>query len=213
MDTGYIALLIPAVLWILACIRSSFKRHTQVTAACILILLIWGQAATSLKGWSLLTGLMLSIAGDFLLSYRKNRQTWYAGGIACFFGAHVMFLMFSLFHGIDLTRALILFSLITIACLIYFRLSLSPALALAGFRALVLLYILVSAASFAFAVSLQGDWTIRAAFSVAIGLILFSDILISQTDFLNKKKHARLIIPTYLAAHLLITVAGLAAVI
>lgn len=212
MDTGYIALLIPAVLWILACIRSSFQRHTLVTASCILILLIWGQAASTLKGWALLTGLLLSIAGDYFLSYRKGRQTWYAGGIACFFGAHVMFLMFSLFHGIDFIRGLILFALITIACLVYFGLSLRPALASAGFRALVLLYILVSAASFAFAVSLQGDWIIRVAFSSAVGLILLSDILISQTDFLNKKKHARLIIPTYLAAHLLITVAGLAAV-
>ncbi len=211
MVIGYIALLVPASLWILACIRSSFWRHTQVTTACVLILLVWGQAASSLKGWALLTGLILSIAGDFLLSYRKNRQTWYAGGIGCFFGAHIMFLMFSLFHGIHLPGALIFFTLITIVCLVYFMLSLRPALSSVGFSALVLLYILVSAASFAFAISLQGSWIIRISFTLAIGLILISDILISQTDFLNNKKHAQLIIPTYLAAHLLITIAGLAA--
>lgn len=212
MVIGYIALFVPTVFWILACVRSSFWRHTLVTASCILILLIWGQAVLSLKGWALLAGLMLSIVGDFFLSYRKNRQAWYAGGIGCFFGAHVLFLLFSLFHGINLPVAGILFALITIACLVYYRLSLRPTLPSTGFRALVLLYILVSAASFALAVSLQGNWIIRIAYAVAIGLILFSDILISQADFLNNRKLSRLIIPTYLAAHLLITVAGLAVV-
>jgi uncharacterized membrane protein YhhN len=212
MSIGYIALIVPATLWILACVRSSFQRHTQVTASCVLILLIWGQAALSASGRSLLAGLMLSIAGDFFLSYRKGRQTWYACGIGCFFCAHVMFLLYGLFQGILLLNAMILFILITTACLIYFIKKLRPVLSSIGFRALVLLYILVSAASFAFAMSLQGNLITRISFPIAIGLILFSDILITQTDFLYNKKHARLIIPTYLAAHLLITAAGLAAV-
>jgi uncharacterized membrane protein YhhN len=210
MPAGYAALLLPVGLTVLAIRRSSFIRHTLVTASAGLILMLGGGLPFISTGWPLLAGLLASIIGDFFLHYRKGRQTWYGLGIACFFLAHLLFLLFCLMHSSLGWLTWISMAVLLAGYLAFYRLRLVPAVNAVPLRVLMLLYILISSACFSASLGLTGALLLRLAMPLAVGLILFSDTLIACKDFLGQPRGAGLIIPTYLAAHCLMTLAGLA---
>lgn len=204
-------LLIPAGLAVLASQRGPIAAKLGVPLTCALILIGFlrphlGRGSTDIL--ALIGALAFSAAGDWFLSHRAGREAWFIAGIALFFVAHLGYLGYALHHGRLHRGALGMLLLVFVP---YFILALRPAIPSPVLLAAVLLYLLISCVALAAAVGLRLPTPSRAAYIAGIGLIVFSDTLISFNEFLRYRKFNYLILPTYYAAHLAVTWAALRA--
>jgi uncharacterized membrane protein YhhN len=179
-----------------------------VPVACGLALIAGFPESRAARGrWApIVVAFIFSALGDFLLSTRAGRASFFLGGIAAFFVAHLGYLTFALSHGRmhRLTLAVLVAGFLT-----YYGLSLFPRVQDWPTRLAVLAYLLVSCVSMAAALGLQLPRAAKAFFVVGIGLIVLSDTLISLTEFVGYRWFDGLILPTYYAALLSVCLAGL----
>jgi len=92
----------------------------------------------------------------------------------------------------------------------YYAFFLMPRIRGAILDGAVLLYLLISCVAMAAAIGLRLAGRAKGLYVAGIGLILFSDTLISLNGFLSYSKLNWLILPTYYLAHLVITLSILA---
>lgn len=143
---------------------------------------------------SMVAGLLLSLVGDYFLATRSGHPHHFEAGIASFLLAHLCFLRYALWNG----RIHLLTLAVTLLMFVpYYGLALIPRTPDAVLRVAVLLYLLVSCVGFAAAMGMQvaapGRWFYR----IGIGSLVFSDTLISFSEFLHYRLLNRLILPTY----------------
>lgn len=151
--------------------------------------------------WWVFAGFAFSMLGDYFLSVRRGREAYFLAGIAAFWFAHLGYLLYALTRGRLHARALIL--LLAGYGTYYIRL-LGPSIESPALAGAVLAYLLASCVSLSAAIGMRAAAAERWLFTAGIGLILFSDTLISFREFLNYRRLDLLILPTYYLAQILI---------
>lgn len=143
-----------------------------------------------------------ALLGDAFLSTRAGRVSWFVAGIAAYFVAHVGYLAYALPRG-GLHRPTLALALF--AFLAYAGLKLAHHVPDPVLLGAVIAYGLVSCLSLAAAVGLRQPALPRTLFIAGIGLLVFSDTLISFNEFLRYRAWNGWILPTYYLALLAVT--------
>jgi uncharacterized membrane protein YhhN len=200
----YTLLLFSVISAIMALVTANFifKSGTAAIGIIILIILNFKKIKPSRDTWLIIGAFAFSIAGDWFLSNMDGDPMMFSKGIALFFLAHLGYLLFATFNG----RILWAFTGILLAAfLVFFFLMLYPAINDKVLMFATLTYLLVSCLSLGAAVGIKGDPLVKQVFVFGIFLILFSDTIISLTEFLGYNRLDFLILPTYYLAHISIT--------
>jgi len=200
------SIIIPVICAILALAGGGYIPHVGVPVACMLIILLLCRREYRPTAWLLIAALAFSIAGDWMLKHRGGDTMRFVYGIALFFVAHAGFLVFCLRNG----QIKILWLLALLAGYgLLFIFGLAPAINDSALLAAVLLYLLISCFSLAAAAGLRFNCTSLWLFVAGIACIVFSDTLIALHEFMHTAKwlYHTLMMPTYYAAHILITAA------
>ena len=182
--------------------RGWFKLAVPGTSAVILVV-----SASVGRSWSLSLGAIVaafvfSAAGDFFLSNKGSDTALFVRGIALYALAHVGYLLAALFNaGISVW----LFAVLVAALSVYFFAFLAPAIKERPLAISVFGYIVLSCAAMAASVTVVWPTPSPLLYATGIALILFSDLMISLYEFRRVVAARPLILPTYYAAHLLIT--------
>jgi len=192
------------ILAIMALITSNFiyKSGTAGIGILILIILQFKGVKPSKDTWLIIGAFLFSIAGDWFLSHMNGDLTMFSKGIALFFLAHIGYLLFATMNGKINWRFT---GLLLLIYLTFFFIILYPAINDKILMLATLIYLLVSCLSLGAAVGIKGDPVTKWTFIFGIFLILFSDTIISLTEFLGYKAFDFLILPTYYLAHISIT--------
>ena len=192
------------ILAVMALITSNFiyKSGTAGMGILILIILYFKDVKPSKDTWFIIGAFMFSIAGDWFLSHMNGDLIMFSKGIALFFLAHIGYLMFALMNGKINWRFTGFLLLIYLS---FFFIILYPAINDKILMLATLIYLLVSCLSVGAALGIKADPVIKWTFVFGIFLILFSDTIISLTEFLGYKTFDFLILPTYYLAHISIT--------
>ena len=192
------------ILAVMALITSNFiyKSGTAGMGILILIILYFNDVKPSKDTWFIIGAFLFSIAGDWFLSHMDGDITMFSKGIALFFLAHIGYLMFALMNGKINWRFT---GFLLLIYLTFFFIILYPAITDKILMSATLVYLLVSCLSLGAAVGIKADPVIKWTFVFGIFLILFSDTIISITEFLGYKAFDFLILPTYYLAHMSIT--------
>lgn len=201
-------LLVPAGLGVLASWRGPIPAKLGVPLSCVLIL-----GAVCRPGfrerrdvWGLMAALVFSAAGDWFLSNRAGRETYFLAGIGLFFCAHLGYIGCALAHG---RFHRVVLGALLVAYVPYYLLWLHPVMRSSVLALAVVMYTLVSCLALAAAAGMEAPRGLKAAYVGGIGLIVFSDTLISFSEFLQYHALRALILPTYYLAHLCVTWAAL----
>lgn len=200
----YGVLLLSVLSAIMALITSNFIYKSGTAGMGILIILILNikKAKPSKDTWMIIGAFLFSIAGDWFLSNMNGDSTMFSKGIALFFIAHLGYLLFARFNGqIKWKFTSILLALF----LLFFFLVLFPNINDKVLMLATLIYLLISCLSLGASVGIKGDLFVKWTYVFGIFLILFSDTIISLTEFLGYSMLNILILPTYYLAHLSIT--------
>lgn len=178
-----------------------------VTLSCIL-LCIGAQMTTDrpAQGLPFLIGAFaLSIVGDWFLSHKERRSSHYLFGILAFFSAHALYLGYALARPFSTATALVLLLVLAAALLVYFLRRISPNVKDSAMKTALFGYVLISCVTFSFSAASTMPLLAHLPFAAGIGLILYSDICIGETDFAGNARMKGQILPTYYLAHMLIT--------
>lgn len=167
----------------------------------------------------LAAALFVSCIGDYFMAHKGDREWMYLLGIAGFFLAHMVFIAHALTHvlfashealvlGVAPRATYVRAGLLTGAVL---ALWFTPYLILRVIRKVpkllklpVVLYTFISIAGLACAVM-----TGNVLYILGIAMLLFSDTMIAETDFVGNAKTGRLIMPTYYLCHILVALSAL----
>jgi uncharacterized membrane protein YhhN len=201
-NTRYALLLVPLTFAFLAVIRPEvFFFRAAVSASCAVIL--WFMSGYHGVRW-VIAALLVSIGGDWFMSHIGSVPIRFLYGVCLFFIAHLGFLCFCLKNG-----RINLYVLLPVLAgyLVFFFVALLPALSLPILFISILVYVLVSCFSLAAAAGLRLQSATRWVFSLGIGLLMFSDTLIALRSFARVRGLGFLILPTYFASHIVITLA------
>lgn len=200
----YGLLSISLLLAVMALITSNFlfKSGTAGIGILILIILHFTDVKPSKDTWFIIGAFMFSIAGDWFLSHMNGDLTMFSKGIALFFLAHIGYLLFAVVNGKINWRFT---GFLLLIYLTFFFIILYPAITDKTLMLATLIYLLVSCLSLGAAIGIKGDPIIKWTYVFGIFLILFSDTIISLTEFLGYKALDFLILPTYYLAHMSIT--------
>jgi uncharacterized membrane protein YhhN len=198
-------LLLPALVAGFALSTGRLPFKLGVPGLCAMILLVCvrrGTPALRRQVWAVIAAFGMSMVGDYFLSSRSGRAHYFEAGIAAFFVAHLGYLRYALANGGLHGRAL---AMLLAAFVPYFGLALSPAIESWGLWLAVLLYLLISCVVLAAAVGRRQSPWVKGLYVGGIALIVFSDTVISFSEFLRWRGLNTWILPTYYLAHLAIT--------
>lgn len=198
-------LLIPAIAAAIALSTGRLPFKLAVAGLCALVLLDHMRRQGQLRQvrfLAVVAALGMSMVGDYFLSSRRGHPHYFECGIAAFFVAHVGFLRYALANGGINKPAL---GLLLLVYLPYFGLVLLPAIEGGVLRLAVLLYLTVSCVGLAAAFGMRRPPTAKALYITGIFSIVFSDTLISFSEFLHCRSFNALVLPTYYLAHLAVT--------
>jgi uncharacterized membrane protein YhhN len=179
-----------------------FKSGTAGIGIIILSALNLNKSKSSKDIWMIVCAFLFSIAGDWFLSHSNEDPVMFSKGIALFFFAHIGYLSFALLNG---KIKWLSTSILLAVFLIYFFVMLYPTFNDNVLMMASLIYLFISCLSFGASLGIKGDNIVKWTYIFGIFLVLFSDTIISLTDFLGYKSLGFLILPTYYLAHIVIT--------
>jgi hypothetical protein len=202
---AYLLIFIPVACAVLALCGLGSEFRYGVTASCaalLLPLLFKGGRNKSL--WVVLAAFLFSIGGDWFLGHRQGMPERFIYGILLFFVAHAGFLCYALLNG-SLHKTV--FGLVLSAYIVFFVLALYPNIDDPVLLACVFAYLVISCLSLAAAAGMRvaGSGWGKYVFVAGIALLLFSDTIIACNEFSSYKIGSFLIMPTYYASHVFIT--------
>lgn len=195
----YVMLLLPALAAWMALKGGGLAWKLLVPASCALVTvaLFWLPTALARREVIvILLGFLSSLVGDYFLATRSGHSHYFELGIVSFLIAHGFFLRYALWNG-GLSRGA-LFGVLAMF-LPYYLFALFPRFKDPVLAVAVFLYLVVSCAGFAAACGIRIASPGRPLYVVGIGLLLFSDTLISLSEFLRYRALSGWILPTYYA--------------
>ena len=151
----------------------------------------------------LAAGLVISAVGDYFMSHRGNRDDVYVLAIACFFIGHALFIADAVRRVTTIAVPLVLGAALLVGYSIYLFVRLMPKLSKA-MKIAVSCYMLISAAGITCAMM-----TADPVYIASIALLLFSDTMIAESDFVENKKARLLILPPYYLCHILMALSAM----
>ena len=181
-----------------------FKISVAALGALILFIAYANRLGKTLDVWVVILAFVCSMIGDYFLSHMQGNTTFFIIGISFYLLAHIGYLIFSLLNGAIHWKSTI--GLIAIF-LVFFYFVLYPTLVNNTLALMVLIYLLVSCASLGAALGLKMLPAVKWPYVIGIALILFSDTIISFTEFIHYDELNFLILPTYYLAQIAITLA------
>ncbi len=201
-------LLLPLGFALLRLATGKYAFSALTSLACAFIALLPGPDA---DGGLLALGLLLSVAGDYMLAHQKGRPAFFLYGVAGFGAAHLAFILFAARR---FAFAPLAFGFIAVLAALY-ALYLSRRV-LPGqpkpLRLALLGYALVSLAGLFFALCLNAPAPVRASYVLGIACIVFSDTMIAEAEFARNKKARPFILPAYYLCHILIALSRLSGI-
>ena len=200
----YGVLLVSVISAIFALITSNFifKSGTAGIGILIIIILNFKKEKPSKNTWLIIGAFLFSIAGDYFMSNMNGDSTMFTKGISLFFLAHLGYLFFATLDGQIKWRFT---SILMASFLLFYFIVLFPRINDIILMLAALLYLFISCFSLGASVGIKGDSIVKWTYVFGIFLILFSDTIISLTEFLGYNKLDFLILPTYYLAHISIT--------
>lgn len=201
----YLFLLIPVCIGTVAMITDNYYLKALQTAACIVLVAVFGRNNPTIQPAFLLIALSASIIGDYYLSHKVKNENYFVYGIGLYFIAHIGYLIFCLQFGIQSTVLWIAAPVIFLGFILYFFLRLRSRIEPAMLRFSVLAYLLISCSVLSLAIAGSSSPMIHWLVIAGISLIVFSDTIIAESEFGGKRKWAFLILPTYYLAQIALT--------
>jgi hypothetical protein len=202
---SYLLILIPATCAVFALSGWGSVFRYGVTASCMVLLLPFlFKGGMKKSAWLILAAFLFSIAGDWFLGHRHNMPVRFIYGILLYFFAHTGFLFYSLLNG-SLNKK-VLWPVLCVY-IVFFVLALYPNIDEPVLLCCVFGYLVISCLSLAAAAGIHVVAWAKYVFVAGIALILFSDTIIACNEFSAYKILSFLIMPTYYASHVLITLA------
>lgn len=200
----YSVLLIPILSSVLALNHFGFlfKSGSAACGIAIIAILYRNQPRHSKDVWAIMGAFLFSIGGDWFLSNRNGQSVMFITGIALFFIAHTGYLTYAMMNG-RMNRVVTV--LLLAGYLLFFFFQLYPAITDKILMIASLAYLLISCFSLGAAFGIKAEWWVKWAYIFGIFLILFSDTIIALREFAGYKNLNFLILPTYYAAHISIT--------
>ena len=139
------------------------------------------------------------------MAYREGREIFFVFGITFFLIAHVLYILYFLKNKGERHLSMVISLIVFMAYLVYFLYILRLNIVSPVLSAAVLLYIIVSVISFAVAWDVQFKLSAKISTILGISMIVFSDTLIAQNNFVSQTELTQLIIPTYMMCHFFLT--------
>ncbi|MEN8119988.1 MAG: lysoplasmalogenase [Bacteroidota bacterium] len=200
----YGLLLISVILAILALVTSDFFLGSGTAGMGIVILLIlsFKKTKSTKDAWLIIGAFLFSIAGDWFMSNMNGDAMMFSKGIALFFVAHIGYFLYAIING---KIKWFFTSILLAAFLVFYFVLIYPVIDDKILMAASLIYLLISCLSLGASVGIKGDFIAKWAYITGIFFVLFSDTIISFTEFLRYDKLDFLILPTYYLAHISIT--------
>ena len=199
----YLSLIIPILFTVFAVTGHGFFFRAGVSASCAIILWIMSKQTVSRHIWWVIAALIVSIAADWFMT-RKGVLVYFLFAIILFFMAHTGFFLFCLKNGRINWRFLLP---VLTGYLIFFFAILFPAIKPTYLLVAVLAYLIISCFSLSAAVGLRLPAMAHWCFAAGIALLVFSDTIIALNIFVKYKDLNFLILPTYFASHVMVTLA------
>ena len=141
--------------------------------------------------------LFVSAVGDYFMAHRSGNDHVYVLGIGGFFVGHVLFIASSIirleFNAMALVVGLLLFGLYAAFLILHILPKIPETLKIPGIA-----YTLISVLGFTFALM-----TADIRYALAIALLLFSDTMIAEADFVGNRRANLVVLPTYYLCHVL----------
>ena len=182
--------------------RYPFRACVSVSCAAILWLMSGREVRRTI--WWVIAALLVSSVADWFMMNSGKVQMYFLYGVCLFFVTHVGFFVFCLKNG-RIDRWLLL--PVLTGYLAFFFLVLRPAISEPVLLAAVLAYLLISCFSLSAAAGLRLSAMTRWCFTAGIALLVFSDTIIALKDFAGYNELGFLILPTYFASHIMVTMA------
>uniref|UniRef100_UPI003217BF65 lysoplasmalogenase n=1 Tax=uncultured Draconibacterium sp. TaxID=1573823 RepID=UPI003217BF65 len=201
---NYLWLIVPLVLSYFANNGYGFFFKAAVPGSCILVLafLFRKTLKASTDIWYLFGAFFFSMVGDWFLSFKGDSFIMFSAGIGFYFFAHAGYLLFALLNG----RLPKLFTVVLLAAyLVFFFLKLSPAIDDTLLRIATFIYLIISCISVGAALGIKSDSVLKWSYFLGVTFVLTSDTIIALYEYIGYKQLNYLILPTYYAAHISIT--------
>ena len=179
-----------------------FKSGTAGIGIIVLLLLLVIQSKPRKDIWFIIFAFLFSIIGDWFMTHKGEDSLMFSKGIAAFFIAHIGYLSFAISNGRIKWG---ITSFILLVFLIYFFWLLFPAINETILLIATLIYLLISCLTFGASFGINGNSVFKWSYLFGVFLIVFSDTIISFTEFLRYGKLDFLILPTYYLAHISVT--------
>lgn len=201
----YGILLLPVLLTVLYLTTDFYPFRIAITLTCLLIV---GRDGILSHGWRdgffIIAAFAFSLVGDWMLVHSGAVPVRFIYGVAFFLAAHIGYVLFCMRNGKPDKPFLVA---VVVLYLLYYVLSLRPAIPDMVMRTAVLAYLLVSCFSIACAKGLRTDELSKRLFFAGVVCLVFSDTLISIEKFLCPAPLYFLMLPTFFASQILITAA------
>lgn len=181
-----------------------YKSGSAGIGIIILLILILRKTKLSSDIWYIILAFLFSIIGDWFMSHKGGDAMMFSKGIAAFFVAHVGYLWFAIANGKINWK---ITSIVLLLFIIYFFWLLYPAIPDQVLMIAALIYLLISCVTFGASFGIKGNAVFKWSYVFGVFLIVFSDTIISFTEFLGYGDLDFLILPTYYLAHISITFA------
>lgn len=179
-----------------------FKMAVPSLCALILLWAYQGQRAYRLDVAAVVLAFAFSAVGDYFLSNKGGNEWYFVVGIGMYFVAHLGYLAYAWRNG-RIHR--IVLGVLLVGYLIYYVVSLNPAIGDSVLSGAVLLYLLISCLALAAAAGITLPSEQKWLYVFGIAMIVLSDTAISFNEFLDYRAFNWLILPTYYLAHLTVT--------
>ena len=179
-----------------------FKMAVPSLCALILLWAYQGRPAYRLDVAAVVLAFVFSAVGDYFLSNKGGTEIYFVVGIGMYFIAHLGYLAYAWRNG-RIHR--IVLGVLLVGYLIYYFVSLNPAISDPVLSGAVLLYLLISCLALAVAAGITLPAEQKWLYVFGIAMIVLSDTAISFNEFLDYRAFNWLILPTYYLAHLTVT--------
>ena len=197
-------LTIPAIFAFLASKSNKYIFKAMQTLSCLIIAFSAGLYYGVHNFWYLPAAFLASVTGDYFLSFKHKGENYFIYGIALYFLAHIGYLLYIVMSfEINFIVLAAAFAVLLAGYLIYFFVSLKKSVSgVMGFA--VLAYLIISCAVLALAAAASAALPVRLLVIAGIALIVLSDTVIAESDFMGRKRLSFLILPTYYAAQIIL---------
>jgi len=199
----WIALLVPIAAMYMGMKTKKYVWNCVLTLSCAAIVLLTGRGMMMAP---LVAALVISVVADYFMGHKSGKPMRYIYGIAGFLLAHIGFCVYSLGRFAGSPRIYIAGAALLGMIGWYLKARVLPKLkGNKPMQIAVGAYSLVSVLSLIAAAGLQGATPFEnLLYAVGIAIIVFSDTMIAETDFVGNKEWASFIMPTYYLCHILV---------